>query len=79
MSEYNTKQREVLLRFFNDNVHRHFTAAEIELSETYFEVKSKIANTVKPITIAKGQQTAKMPTLVATPLPPLNSKKKGNT
>ena len=31
MSEYNTKQREVLLRFFNDNVHRHFTAAEIEL------------------------------------------------
>ena len=30
MPEYNTKQREVLLRFFTDNSDRHFTAGEIE-------------------------------------------------
>lgn len=31
MPEYNTKQREVLLKFFTDNTDKHFTAAEIEL------------------------------------------------
>ena len=30
MPEYNTKQREVLLKFFTDNADRHFTAAEID-------------------------------------------------
>ena len=32
MPEYNTKQREVLLKFFTDNADEHFTAAEIELA-----------------------------------------------
>ena len=32
MPEYNTKQREVLLKFFTDNADSHFTAAEIELA-----------------------------------------------
>lgn len=32
MSEYNTKQREVLLNFFKDNTDKHFTVAEIELA-----------------------------------------------
>ena len=32
MPEYNTKQREVLLKFFTDNADAHFTAAEIELA-----------------------------------------------
>ena len=34
-------------------------------------------DTTLPTIIATGQQTAKIPTLVATPLPPLNSKKIG--
>ncbi len=32
MPEYNTRQREVLMKFFADNSDSHFTAAEIELA-----------------------------------------------
>ena len=55
------------------------TVAQIELKETILVVRVNAAKVATPEIIAMGQQTEKMPTLVATPLPPLNWKKTGKT
>ena len=55
------------------------TAPIIEPKDTYLEMITVTAKTTIAVIMAIGQQTINIPTLVAAPLPPLKSKKKGKT